>query len=437
MNRKLISLCSIGLIAFSCLPVQAFSESLSEVVEAPIVEDSSQESTDTTSEEGTAATETEETTTTEETMSSSETSESTIDTTETSATSEAQPDASPASTPAPEVSPAHSIAESVPTIPVLAKQDLFSDVTDIKIEKNADTEEFIAAIGKQARKIAKEHDLFASIMLAQAILESGSGGSQLSQAPHYNLFGIKGEYEGEKVVFLTYEDSEEGYYQVAAAFRSYPSYKESFEDYAKLLKQGIEGNRSIYEKAWKSKAETYQKAAAALTGTYATDRAYDRKLIQLIEAYDLDQYDREETEGVEVAGMSTTASTLTFPAYDQVNYDSGNRYAAGNCTQYVYNRITQLGGFIDLDMGNGNQWDASGRARGYAVSTTPKAGTAACFQSSVLAAHPVYGHVAFVERVEEDGSILISEMNVLGIGIVSFRTIRAEDASTLTYITPK
>ncbi|WP_088271770.1 glucosaminidase domain-containing protein [Enterococcus wangshanyuanii] len=52
-------------------------------------------------------------------------------------------------------------------------------------------------MGEPARKIGQETNLFASVMIAQAILESGSGGSQLSQEPYNNLFGIKGEFEGQ------------------------------------------------------------------------------------------------------------------------------------------------------------------------------------------------------------------------------------------------
>ena len=45
----------------------------------------------------------------------------------------------------------------------------------------------------------------------------------------------------------------------------------------------------------------------------------------------------------------------------------------------------------------------------------------------------VYGHVAFVEQVKSDGSILISESNFKGLGIVSYRTFDAETAKQFTY----
>lgn len=54
---------------------------------------------------------------------------------------------------------------------------------------------FIQTIGESVRQIAAQNDLYASVMIAQAILESNSGQSKLSQAPNYNFFGIKGDYK--------------------------------------------------------------------------------------------------------------------------------------------------------------------------------------------------------------------------------------------------
>lgn len=324
-----------------------------------------------------------------------------------------------------EAPPTEVIQEAPPvnevTIPV--------ESASIHFEKEATTEEFIARIGEQARSVGQEKDLFASVMIAQAILESGSGGSELSQEPYNNLFGIKGDYEGQFVTFGTQEDDGSGnFYSIEAAFRKYPTVKESLEDYSKLLTDGIDGVPLFYQGTWKSHSESYKNATEALTGTYATDIQYGEKLNSLIETYNLTQYDHEK--GEIVAGGD-------FEPYNNVNYDTGNSYAWGNCTQYVYNRITQLGGHVDLNMGNGQDWGYTGVSRGYEVSNTPKAGTAVSFSAGVLAADPTYGHVAFVEHVNEDGSILISEMNAQGLNVVSTRTIQAEYVGMLTYITPK
>ena len=63
---------------------------------------------------------------------------------------------------------------------------------------------FIAEIGETSRYLAARNDLYASVMIAQAILESDSGQSQLSQKPLYNFFGIKGEYNGQSVTPVSY-----------------------------------------------------------------------------------------------------------------------------------------------------------------------------------------------------------------------------------------
>ena len=103
------------------------------------------------------------------------------------------------------------------------------DANDGAYTQYADpTETFISQIGESARQLAQENDLYASVMIAQAILESGAGQSGLSSYPHYNLFGIKGSYAGQSAVMQTWEDDGNGNaYTINDAFRSYPSYYES------------------------------------------------------------------------------------------------------------------------------------------------------------------------------------------------------------------
>ena len=148
------------------------------------------------------------------------------------------------------------------------------------------TIEFIESIGDTARQIAAQNDLYASVMIAQAILESNSGQSALSQAPYYNFFGIKGDYNGQSVTMKTWEDDGSGNtYTIDAQFRSYGSQAESLEDYAQFLQ------KDIYAGVRKSNTTSYQDATAALTGTYATDTSYGTKLNKLIEQYGLTVYD--------------------------------------------------------------------------------------------------------------------------------------------------
>lgn len=165
---------------------------------------------------------------------------------------------------------------------------------DIHFEKNESVESFIRKIGESARKVGQKNDLYASVMIAQAILESASGQSQLAQAPNYNLFGIKGTYNGNSVSFVTQEDLGEGVlYTTQATFRKYKNYEDSLADYAKLLKEGLTGNSHFYDGVWKTNAKNYQEATRFLTGKYATDTKYDQKLNGLIKTYHLTEYDQE------------------------------------------------------------------------------------------------------------------------------------------------
>ena len=145
---------------------------------------------------------------------------------------------------------------------------------------------------------------------------------------------------------------------------------------------------------------------------------------------------------------STTAAATAAPA-KTANIVVGGSFAApdpsfvaalnggyfGQCTYYMYNRFAQLGSPIRTTaLGNAAEWPANAAAAGYGVSSTPRAGTAIVFQRGVGGADPVYGHVGFVERVNADGSLFISEMNVQGVNVISTRTIPASVAAQATYI---
>lgn len=145
---------------------------------------------------------------------------------------------------------------------------------------------FVSRVSHAAQTVAQRHDLYPSVMLAQAILESNNGQSQLSQKPYYNFFGIKGNYKGHSVILPTLEDDGQGnLYQIDDAFRSYGNLSACFEDYARLLSD------PLYQNTHKKKADTYQEVTTNLTGTYATDTAYAAKLNQVIETYQLYYFD--------------------------------------------------------------------------------------------------------------------------------------------------
>lgn len=160
------------------------------------------------------------------------------------------------------------------------------------VSQKKSTEDFIEEIGKTAEKVASKYGLYASVMIAQATLESDSGNSDLGSKPNYNLFGIKGKYHGDSVLYPTQEDDGKGNMTtIDANFRQYPSYEASMIDYSKLLVNGTSWNKTYYKKTFKANAATYKEATEALTGRYATDSSYNIKLNALIKQYKLQQYD--------------------------------------------------------------------------------------------------------------------------------------------------
>ncbi|WP_206911561.1 hypothetical protein IGL98_000492 [Enterococcus sp. DIV0840] len=311
---------------------------------------------------------------------------------------------------------------------------------NIDVSVNTETEAFISKIGESAQRLGTEYDVFPSVMIAQAILESGSGTSTLSQAPYYNLFGIKGE----GVSFSTNEDDGSGaMYTIKASFRKYRNYEETLKDYIQLIRKGISSNENFYKGTWRSESKNYLNATRELTGKYATDSKYHNKLNSIIAAYKLTRFD-EKKENDRSGTLSRTddipkdyKKEVTYPEYNNVNYNSSGSYPVGQCTWYVYNRFAQLGQRIDDYMGNGGDWGSKALSLGYKVSNTPTVGSAISFRPGVAGADATYGHVAFVEAVKSDG-ILISEQNVVGLKVLSYRVIPNNIAYSpqVTYIKP-
>lgn len=260
--------------------------------------DTNEEETLTSSETEESTEITEETTTTESseteetsTEDSSETTESS--TTETTISSE-KPKKEIVTKPSEVEKPKEPSKESTPIISEVEQPSIEVSTSEITVVKNQSTEDFIESIGDKAREVGQEYNLYASVMIAQAILETGSGTSRLSQSPNYNLFGIKGSYKGQSANFYTNEDNGKGQlYTIQASFRKYPSYKESFEDYAELLTNEKEGNGRFYKGVLKNQAKDYKEAIKFLTGRYATDTQYNQKLNKLIETYDLTFFDKK------------------------------------------------------------------------------------------------------------------------------------------------
>lgn len=108
---------------------------------------------------------------------------------------------------------------------------------------------------------------------------------------------------------------------------------------------------------------------------------------------------------------------------------SANGYDYGWCTWHAANRRRETGNPIPSNLGNAITWYPIARSMGLPTGNQPRAG-AVLWQTGTH----VLGHVAFVEKVNEDGSALVSDMNFPYWGRVTYRTVSAQEASNYRYI---
>lgn len=153
-----------------------------------------------------------------------------------------------------------------------------------------DEVEFIDEIAPIAVALNKQNqEILPSVIIAQAILESNYGKSDLAVNAN-NLFGIKGRYHGKSIKMPTVEYKQNKSFTTEAEFRAYPDWKSALKDHRQLLLEGTSWNEQQYEEVLA--ASTYQEAAYALKkSNYSTDPLYPEKLIAIIQQYNLDKYD--------------------------------------------------------------------------------------------------------------------------------------------------
>ncbi|WP_271295177.1 glycoside hydrolase family 73 protein, partial [Weissella confusa] len=155
----------------------------------------------------------------------------------------------------------------------------------------ASQRDFINRLAPDVQRATNQYNLYASLQMSQAILESAWGKSTLSSTAN-NYFGIKGTYNGASVDMNTAEmDANGNLYYITAQFKKYPSAYESMVDNASLLRNGLSLQPDRYAGTWRENASSGIQAANALTGTYATDQGYGSKLQSLIRTYDLESLD--------------------------------------------------------------------------------------------------------------------------------------------------
>ncbi|MCM3619152.1 LysM peptidoglycan-binding domain-containing protein [Sutcliffiella horikoshii] len=153
---------------------------------------------------------------------------------------------------------------------------------------------FIKEIAPFAQRISSAYNILASLLIAQAIHESNWGKSGLA-INGKNLFGVKGSYKGQSVTMKTWEHLNGRDVYIDAAFRKYPTWYESFVDLAELYKNGLQRESRNRYAAVIGEKNIEKLCRAVQSAGYATDPRYADKLINIINQYNLTQYDGKET----------------------------------------------------------------------------------------------------------------------------------------------
>lgn len=173
--------------------------------------------------------------------------------------------------------------------------------TTVTAEKpQTDQEKFLATIGPMAKADMAKSGVLASVTIAQAILESGWGKSELALNAK-NLFGMKcslsgntwagSAWDGKSAYNISTGEYYSGTYtQVRRDFRRYSSWAESVADHSAYLLGAMNGSKLRYNGLKGQK--DYRKAVQIIKdGGYATSPTYTTNLCTLIEKYNLTLYD--------------------------------------------------------------------------------------------------------------------------------------------------
>ncbi|WP_218598339.1 glucosaminidase domain-containing protein [Polaribacter sp. NJDZ03] len=171
-------------------------------------------------------------------------------------------------------------------IPTSSEVERTKDIITKNSNLNKHTLDYIRKYAAVSVKEMHLHSIPASITLAQGILESGRGRSELALKSN-NHFGIKchSQWQGERVY---HDDDHKG-----ECFRKYQYVESSFDDHSAFLTQ-----RKRYAFLFDYDSDDYKGWAKGLKRAgYATDRQYPHKLIKIIEEYRLHEFDKIKSKG--------------------------------------------------------------------------------------------------------------------------------------------
>lgn len=177
-----------------------------------------------------------------------------------------------------------------------------------------DTAGFINTVAPGAISGWNKYGILPSVSIAQGILESGWGKSQLATTGN-NLFGIKGVYQGQSVWMPTQEYVNNSWITVTAQFRKYPSWAASIEDHGLFL-----ASNPRYSNLWG--VTDYQKVTSLLQSDgYATAPTYASTLNSIISQYNLTQYDQQAFNSsiASLDNFKTSGTTLSINGWHAID----------------------------------------------------------------------------------------------------------------------
>lgn len=187
-------------------------------------------------------------------------------------------------------------------------------VVSAKIQPNSAYRTYISRYKDLAIEQMIRYKIPASITLAQGLLESGAGRSKLTRESN-NHFGIKCHgWKGRKVY---HDDDARG-----ECFRAYPSAYQSFEDHSKFL-----ANSPRYSRLFKLRITDYKGWARGLKACgYATNPRYANMLIDVIETYDLNKYDRAHKYDKHIVALLSKGKSSATEFQHRIYMNNKNYY---------------------------------------------------------------------------------------------------------------
>lgn len=221
-----------------------------------------------------------------------------------------------------------SVTSNIKYISVFILIFLIVSVHSFAQKRNKVYDEYIGNFSDIAVNNMQKHKIPASITMAQALLESGAGKSELAKKSN-NHFGIKCHtgWSGKNVKA---DDDYKG-----ECFRKYDRVEDSFEDHSLFLTSRKHYNPlfALDISDYKSWAKGLQKAG------YATDKAYANKLIKLIEDYELYEFDKASAGNKQTQKTQPSErpkNTQTRPTKENQNIVIANRHTPYKKGTLVY-----------------------------------------------------------------------------------------------------